>query len=184
MSPENWYNRPMTKRIRTLHAREVLDSRGQPTVEVDVVLADGSLGRAAVPSGASTGTHEALELRDGATRYGGKGVRKAIANVQGPITRALRGFDAGNQSRLDARLCELDGTASKSRPGPNAILGVSLAAAKAGAVSRRLPLYRSLGGTRARMLPIPQMNIVNGGAHADNTLDIQEFMIKIGRAHV
>ena len=128
----------MTKRIRTLHAREVLDSRGQPTVEVDVVLADGSLGRAAVPSGASTGTHEALELRDGAARYGGKGVQKAIANVQGPITRALRGFDAGNQSRLDARLCELDGTANKSRLGANAILGVSLAAAKAVAVSRRL----------------------------------------------
>jgi len=167
----------MSYRIRTLRAREILDSRGQPTVEVDVVLADGSLGRAAVPSGASTGTHEALELRDGGKRYGGKGVQKAVANVQGPLARALRGFDAARQSRLDGRLCELDGTANKSRFGANAILGVSLAAAKAAAVSRRLPLYRSLGNTRARVLPIPLMNIVNGGAHADNTLDIQEFMI-------
>ena len=168
----------MSRRIRTLAAREVLDSRGQPTIEVDVILTDGSVGRAAVPSGTSTGTHEALELRDGAaTRYGGKGVRKAVANVRGPIARALRGFDASHQSRLDDRLCELDGTPNKSHLGANAILGASLAAAKAVAISRREPLYRSLGGRRARVLPIPQMNIINGGAHADNTLDIQEFMI-------
>ena len=165
-------------RIHNISAREILDSRGQPTVEVDVRLADGSLGRAAVPSGASTGTHEALELRDGtAGRYGGKGVRRAVANVRGPIAKALKGVDAAAQARLDARLCALDGTANKSRLGANAILGVSLAAAKAVAASRRLPLYRSLGGSRARLLPIPLMNIVNGGAHADNTLDIQEFMI-------
>ena len=159
-------------------AREVLDSRGQPTIEVDVLLADGSCGRAAVPSGASTGSHEALELRDtGLTRYGGKGVRQAVANVRGPIARALKGIDAAAQERLDARLRALDGTSNKARLGANAILGVSLAAAKAVAVSRCLPLYRSLGGARARLLPIPLMNIVNGGAHADNTLDIQEFMI-------
>jgi len=167
----------MAHRIRTLRAREILDSRGQPTIEVDVALTDGSVGRAAVPSGASTGTHEALELRDGAARYGGKGVQRAVANVRGPIAQVLRGFDVSSQSRLDAALCALDGTANKSRLGANAILGVSLAAAKAVAASRRRPLYRSLGGPRARLLPIPQMNIVNGGAHADNTLDIQEFMI-------
>ncbi len=168
----------MSRRIRTLKAREVLDSRGQPTVEVDVILADGSQGRAAVPSGASTGTHEALELRDTAsTRYGGKGVRAAVANVQGPIARAVKGLEASKQAALDARLCELDGTPNKAHLGANAILGVSLAAAKAVAHSRRLPLFRSLGGSRARVLPIPMMNIINGGAHADNTLDIQEFMI-------
>ena len=156
----------------------MLDSRGQPTVEVDVLLADGARGRAAVPSGASTGSHEALELRDAdAARYGGKGVRRAVANVVGPIARALRGVDASEQAALDARLCALDGTPNKSRLGANALLGVSLAAAHAVAVSRRLPLYRSLGGPGARVLPIPLMNIVNGGAHADNTLDIQEFMI-------
>ena len=165
-------------RIRAIHAREVLDSRGQPTIEADVVLADGSCGRAAVPSGASTGSHEALELRDATSpRYGGKGVLKAVANVKGPIARALKGFDASKQAALDARLCALDGTPNKSRLGANAILGVSMAAAKAVAKSRRLPLYRSLGGTKARVLPIPLMNIVNGGAHADNTLDVQEFMI-------
>jgi len=159
-------------------AREVLDSRGQPTVEVDVVLAGGACGRAAVPSGASTGTHEALELRDGdAKRYGGKGVLKAVANVRGPIARALKGVDASKQAALDARLCELDGTPNKSTFGANAILGVSMAAAKAVANSRGLALYRSLGGEQARVLPIPLINIVNGGAHADNTLDIQEFMI-------
>jgi enolase len=131
-----------------------------------------------VPSGASTGSHEALELRDtGATRYGGKGVRQAVANVRGPIAQALKGFDAAAQERLDARLRAIDGTPNKARLGANAILGVSLAAAKAVATSRRLPLYRSLGSVRARLLPIPLMNIVNGGAHADNTLDIQEFMI-------
>ena len=161
-----------------LKAREVLDSRGQPTVEVDVVLSDGSCGRAAVPSGASTGSHEALELRDTTDkRYGGKGVLRAVANVQGPIARSLKGFDASQQARLDERLCALDGTPHKARLGANAILGVSLAAAKAIAESRGMPLYRSLGGTRARVLPIPLMNIVNGGAHADNTLDVQEFMI-------
>ena len=168
----------MSTRIRTLMAREVLDSRGQPTIEVDVLLADGSCGRAAVPSGASTGTHEALELRDAdGKRYGGKGVQRAVANVRGAIARALKGFDAAAQAALDERLLALDGTPNKSHLGANAILGVSLAAAKAVAASRRIPLYRSLGGSRARVLPIPLMNIVNGGAHADNTLDIQEFMI-------
>jgi len=169
----------MSLRIRTLKAREVLDSRGQPTIEVDVFLADGSCGRAAVPSGASTGTHEALELRDtnDKTRYGGKGVLGAVGHVRGPIARALKGVDAAHQAALDKRLCQLDGTPNKAHLGANAILGVSLAAAKAVAQSRRMPLYRSLGGTRAHVLPIPLMNIVNGGAHADNTLDIQEFMI-------
>ncbi len=165
-------------RISAITAREVLDSRGQPTVEVDVILAGGACGRAAVPSGASTGTHEALELRDGdATRYAGKGVLKAVANVRGPIARALKGVDAATQAALDQRLCALDGTPAKSTLGANAILGVSLAAAKAVAKSRGLALYRSLGGAKAQVLPIPQMNIINGGAHADNTLDIQEFMI-------
>ena len=168
----------MSLRIRTLRAREILDSRGQPTIEVEATLADGAMGRAAVPSGASTGTHEALELRDTRQkRYGGKGVRRAVANVHGPIARALKGFDASAQRALDERLCALDGTPNKSRLGANAILGVSLAAASAVARSRGLALYRSLGGQAARVLPIPLMNIVNGGAHADNTLDIQEFMI-------
>ena len=165
-------------RIQTLKAREVLDSRGQPTIEVDVRLAGGACGRAAVPSGASTGSHEALELRDGdRRRFGGKGVRRAVANVTGPIARALKGVDASAQAKLDAALLALDGTPNKSRLGANAILGVSLAAAKAVAKSCALPLYRSLGGSSARVLPVPLMNIVNGGAHADNTLDIQEFMI-------
>ena len=168
----------MSLRIRTLRAREILDSRGQPTIEVEATLSDGAMGRAAVPSGASTGTHEALELRDTQQkRYGGKGVRRAVANVHGPIARALKGCDASAQRALDERLCALDGTPNKSRLGANAILGVSLAAAAAVARSRGLALYRSLGGTAARVLPIPLMNIVNGGAHADNTLDIQEFMI-------
>ncbi|OGX39336.1 MAG: phosphopyruvate hydratase, partial [Omnitrophica WOR_2 bacterium RIFCSPHIGHO2_02_FULL_68_15] len=168
----------MSTKIRSIAAREILDSRGQPTVEVDVRLAGGAVGRAAVPSGASTGTHEALELRDGtAGRYGGKGVRRAVAHVRGPIAKALKGCDAAAQARLDARLCQLDGTPNKSRLGANAILGVSLAAARAVAESRGLPLYRSLGGRSARVLPIPLMNIINGGEHADNTLDIQEFMI-------
>lgn len=165
-------------RIRTVTAREVLDSRGQPTVEVDVTLAGGAMGRAAVPSGASTGTHEALELRDGdARRYGGKGVQRAVAHVKGPIARGVKGLDAARQAALDARLRELDGTPNKSRLGANAILGASLAAAKAAAAARGLPLYRALGGPAARVLPVPLMNVVNGGAHADNTLDIQEFMI-------
>jgi len=168
----------MATRIASLAAREVLDSRGQPTVEVDVVLTDGSLGRAAVPSGASTGTHEALELRDTKDkRFGGKGVLTAVANVRGPIAKALKGFDAAAQAKLDGRLCELDGTPNKSHLGANAILGASMAAAKAVAHSRGQALYRSMGGPHARLLPIPLMNIVNGGAHADNTLDIQEFMI-------
>ena len=168
----------MTAHIRSILAREILDSRGQPTVEVDVVLTDGSVGRAAVPSGASTGTHEALELRDGdARRYGGKGVSKALAHVRGPITRALKGQDPSKQSRIDQRLNDLDGTPNKSSLGANAILGVSLACAKAAAASRNAPLYRYLGGSTATLLPIPLMNIINGGVHADNTLDIQEFMI-------
>ncbi len=168
----------MSLTIRHLIAREVLDSRGQPTVEVDVVLADGSCGRAAVPSGASTGTHEALELRDThQSRYGGKGVLQAVANVHGPIAKELKGLDATKQAIVDRRLIELDGTPNKSRLGANAILGVSLAVAKAVAKSRGVPLFRSLGGTKANVLPIPLMNIVNGGRHADNTLDIQEFMI-------
>ena len=167
----------MSARIQRIASREVLDSRGQPTVEVDVILADGSCGRAAVPSGASTGSHEALELRDGATRYGGKGVLKAVEHVRGPIAKALKGADASKQTALDARLLELDGTPNKSRLGANALLGVSMAAAKAVAKSKGLALFQSLNGRKGRVLPIPLMNIVNGGAHADNTLDIQEFMI-------
>jgi enolase len=158
--------------------REILDSRGNPTVEVDVVLEDGALGRAAVPSGASTGAHEAIELRDGdAKRYLGKGVLKAVDAVNGEIFEALGGMDAEDQRRLDACLKTLDGTPGKSRLGANAILGVSLAAAKAAAAARALPLYRYLGGTNAHLLPVPMMNIINGGAHADNPIDIQEFMI-------
>ena len=168
---------PTATRIRAVTAREILDSRGQPTVEVDVVVGDGACGRAAVPSGASTGSHEALELRDSGKRYGGKGVRKAVAHVRGAIARALKGFDASKQQALDARLLELDGTPNKSHLGANALLGVSLAAAKAVAKSRGVPLFQSLDGRKGRVLPIPLMNIVNGGAHADNTLDVQEFMI-------
>ena len=168
---------PMT-RVTSVTAREVLDSRGLPTVEADVRLSDGSVGRAAVPSGASTGTHEALELRDTTLkRFGGKGVQQAVANVRGPIARALKGLKALEQSRLDEALCALDGTPNKSRFGANAILSVSLAFAKAVAASRGVGLYRVLGGARARVLPVPLMNVINGGAHADNTLDIQEFMI-------
>ncbi len=169
----------MPAKIRSITAREILDSRGQPTVEADVVLTDGSMGRAAVPSGASTGTHEALELRDvdQRRRYGGKGVLNAVANVKTTIARALKGADPCNQSAVDATLTRLDGTPNKSRLGANAILAVSLACAKAAAASRRQPLYRFLGGSKAVTLPIPLMNIVNGGAHADNTLDVQEFMI-------
>ncbi len=159
-------------------AREILDSRGNPTVEVEVTLEDGSCGRAAVPSGASTGTHEAVERRDGeADRYGGKGVQRAVAAVNGDIADALCGSEAEDQRRLDTILIELDGTPDKSRLGANAILGVSLAAARAASQSAGLPLYRYVGGVSARVLPTPMMNIINGGAHADNPIDVQEFMI-------
>jgi len=158
--------------------REILDSRGNPTVEVDVTLEDGAFGRAAVPSGASTGAHEAVEQRDGdKARYGGKGVLGAVAAVNGDIFDALSGFEAEDQRRLDSLLIELDGTPNKSRLGANAILGVSLAVAKAAAQSAGLPLYKYVGGVSARVLPLPMMNIINGGAHADNPIDIQEFMI-------
>jgi enolase len=159
-------------------AREILDSRGNPTVEVDVVLEDGSFGRAAVPSGASTGAHEAVERRDGdPDRYGGKGVQGAVDAVMGELFDALSGAEAEDQRRLDRIMIELDGTANKSRLGANAILGVSLATAKAAAQAANLPLYKYVGGVSARILPVPQMNIVNGGAHADNPLDFQEFMV-------
>ncbi len=158
--------------------REILDSRGNPTVEVDVILEDGSKGRAGVPSGASTGAHEAVELRDGdKARYLGKGVLKAVAGVNGEIFEALAGLDAEDQRRVDDVMIKLDGTRNKARLGANAILGVSLATAKAAAQARGLPLYRYVGGAQAHVLPVPMMNIVNGGAHADNPIDIQEFMI-------
>jgi enolase len=164
--------------IVDITAREILDSRGNPTIEVDVILEDGALGRAAVPSGASTGAHEAVEKRDGDKgRYLGKGVLAAVEAVNGEIYDALAGFEAEDQRRLDATLIELDGTANKSRLGANAILGVSLATAKAAAISANLPLYKYVGGVSARVLPVPMMNIINGGAHADNPIDIQEFMI-------
>ena len=164
--------------ITDIVGREILDSRGNPTVEVDVWLEDGSMGRAAVPSGASTGAHEAHELRDGdAKRYGGKGVQKAVAAVNGEIFEAIGGMDAEDQRRIDAALIDLDGTPNKARLGANAILGVSLATAKAAAEAAGLPLYRYLGGVGAHVLPVPLMNIINGGAHADNGIDIQEFMI-------
>jgi enolase len=158
--------------------REILDSRGNPTVEVDVVLEDGALGRAAVPSGASTGAHEAVELRDGdKARYLGKGVTKAVGAVNGEIFEALSGLDAEQQAQIDQIMIDLDGTPNKSRLGANAILGVSLACAKAAANSLDMPLYRYVGGTAARLLPVPMMNIINGGVHADNPIDFQEFMI-------
>ncbi len=163
--------------IVDIHAREILDSRGNPTVEVDVVLDSGASGRAAVPSGASTGTHEAVELRDGGARYGGKGVRKAVDAVNGEIFDTLSGLDADDQLAIDRMMIELDGTANKGRLGANAILGVSLAAAKAAAEDAGLPLFRYVGGAYARSLPVPMMNIINGGAHADNPIDIQEFMV-------
>jgi len=164
--------------IIDIHAREILDSRGNPTVEVDVVLEDGSTGRAVVPSGASTGAHEAVELRDGdKSRYLGKGVLKAVAAVNGEIYDALAGMEAEEQGAVDAAMIELDGTANKGRLGANAILGVSLAVAKAAADSRGLPLHRYVGGVSARLLPVPMMNIINGGAHADNPIDVQEFMV-------
>jgi len=164
--------------IIDIHGREILDSRGNPTVEVDVLLEDGSFGRAAVPSGASTGAHEAVELRDGdKSRYLGKGVIKAVAAVNGDIAETLIGLDAEDQRELDQAMIDLDGTPNKSRLGANAILGVSLAAAKAAADARGLPLYRYVGGVSARTLPVPMMNIINGGEHADNPIDVQEFMI-------
>jgi enolase len=164
--------------IVDIHGREILDSRGNPTVEVEVTLETGAMGRAAVPSGASTGAHEAVELRDGDKgRYGGKGVRRAVEAVNGEIFDALSGFEAADQVALDRVLIDLDGTANKGRLGANAILGVSLATAKAAAADLDQPLYRYVGGAYARTLPVPLMNIINGGAHADNPIDIQEFMI-------
>jgi enolase len=163
--------------IADIHAREILDSRGNPTVEVEVTLDDGTMGRAAVPSGASTGAHEAIEKRDGGPRYGGRGVRQAVEAVNGEIFDALSGFDASDQLAIDRTLIELDGTANKARLGANAILGVSLAAAKAAAADLGQPLYRYVGGVFARTLPVPMMNILNGGVHADNPIDIQEFMV-------
>ena len=164
--------------INHIQAREILDSRGNPTVEADVILSNGTMGRAAVPSGASTGEHEAVELRDGdAQRYGGKGVLKAVHNVNELIVRALKGMDARDQGEIDRTLIELDGTATKSKLGANAILAASLATARAAANAQNLPLYRYLGGETAKTLPVPMMNIINGGAHADNNVDFQEFMI-------
>ncbi|MBY4637014.1 phosphopyruvate hydratase [Sphingopyxis sp. XHP0097] len=164
--------------IIDIHGREILDSRGNPTVEVDVLLEDGSFGRAAVPSGASTGAHEAVELRDGdKARYLGKGVTQAVAAVNGEIAETLIGLEAEDQRELDMAMIDLDGTPNKGRLGANAILGVSLAAAKAAADARGLPLYRYVGGVSARTLPVPMMNIINGGEHADNPIDVQEFMI-------
>jgi enolase len=160
-----------------VEGREILDSRGNPTVEVDVVLASGARGRAAVPSGASTGEHEAVELRDGGDRYGGKGVRTAVEHVNGEIADELRGRDALEQRLIDLALCDLDGTDNKARLGANAILGTSLAVAKAAADELDLPLYRYVGGPNAHVLPVPMMNVLNGGAHADNTIDLQEFML-------
>ncbi len=164
--------------IIDIHGREILDSRGNPTVEVEVALESGTTGRAAVPSGASTGAHEAVELRDGdKARYGGKGVLKALANINGEIFDLLSGLDARDQIKVDRAMIELDGTPNKGRLGANAILGVSLAVAHAAARESELPLYKYVGGSQAHMLPVPLMNIINGGAHADNPIDIQEFMI-------
>jgi enolase len=163
--------------ITDIIGREILDSRGNPTVEVDVVLEDGTKGRAAVPSGASTGTHEAVELRDGGKRYLGKGVRRAVDAINGEIFDAIGGMDAEAQAKIDETLIALDGTPNKGRLGANAILGVSLAVAKAAAAAHQAPLYRYVGGTAARLLPVPMMNILNGGVHADNAIDFQEFMI-------
>ena len=164
-------------KISHVAAREVLDSRGNPTVEVDVTLASGATGRAIVPSGASTGAHEATELRDGGTRFKGKGVLNAVANVNSEIKTALVGSDASDQVAIDNTLCELDGTPNKSRLGANAILGASLATAHASAADQKLPLFQSIGGDDACVLPVPMMNVLNGGVHADNNVDLQEFMI-------
>jgi enolase len=163
--------------IADVHARQIFDSRGNPTVEVDVRLESGALGRAAVPSGASTGVHEAVELRDGEQAYGGKGVGKAVANVEGEIAAAVRGRDVGDQPGLDRLLIDLDGTPNKGRLGANALLGVSLAAAKAAAAEVGVSLFRHLGGEEATLLPVPMMNVINGGVHADNSIDLQEFMV-------
>ncbi|HRT05190.1 MAG TPA: phosphopyruvate hydratase [Kiritimatiellia bacterium] len=164
--------------IASVHAREILDSRGNPTLEADVVLSSGVLGRAAVPSGASTGENEAIELRDGdAKRYLGKGVLKAVKNVNGPIAKALAGLDARDQKAIDDALLKLDGTETKSKLGANAMLGVSMAVARAAAAALEIPLYRHLGGLNAHVLPIPMMNVINGGAHSDAPIDVQEFMI-------
>src|SRR6059058_2941124 len=163
--------------IDAVHARQILDSRGNPTVEVEVRLRSGASGRAAVPSGASTGEFEATELRDGGSEWMGKGVTKAVENVNGEIATAVRGQDASSQAALDRLLITLDGTPNKSRLGANAILAVSLAAAHAAAAEERLPLWRYLGGETAHLLPVPMMNVLNGGAHADNRVDFQEFMI-------
>jgi enolase len=163
--------------IETVHARQILDSRGNPTVEVEIALRSGASGRAAVPSGASTGEFEATELRDGGTEYLGKGVTRAVANVNGEIAAKLAGHDALDQSGLDQALIDLDGTPNKSRLGANAILGVSLAAARAASAEEGQPLWRYLGGEQARILPVPMMNVLNGGAHADNSIDFQEFMV-------
>ena len=168
----------MSTKIKSVKGREILDSRGNPTVEVDVILTDGSVGRAAVPSGASTGEHEAVELRDGdKSRYMGKGVTKAVSNVNGEIADKIKDADPFNQAEIDKTLVQLDGTENKARLGANAILGTSLAVCKAAAISKKVPLFRYIGGEKADMLPIPMMNIVNGGAHADNNVDLQEFMI-------
>ena len=163
--------------IAAVHGRQILDSRGNPTVEVDVRLESGATGRAAVPSGASTGQFEAVELRDGGDAWRGKGVARAVANVNGELAEALHGLDPGDQRALDRALIELDGTPNKARLGANAILGCSLAAARAAAADAGVPLYRSVGGEEARVLPVPMMNVVNGGAHAENRLDFQEFMV-------
>ena len=163
--------------IEVIHARQILDSRGNPTVEVDVRLVGGATGRAAVPSGASTGSREALELRDGGSAFGGKGVTQAVANVNGEIADAVRGRDVSDQRALDEALIELDGTEGKSRLGANALLGVSMAAARAAAAAAGQPLWRYLGGDRAHLLPVPAMNVLNGGVHADNPVDFQEFMV-------
>ena len=163
--------------IADVHARQIFDSRGNPTVEVDVRLESGALGRAAVPSGASTGAHEAVELRDGGEAYGGKGVRRAVANVDGEIAAAVRGRDAADQAGLDRLLVDLDGTPNKGWLGANALLGVSLAAAKAAAAEAGVSVFRYLGGEEARVLPVPMMNVINGGVHADNSIDLQEFMV-------
>src|SRR5205085_708285 len=163
--------------IVDVNAREILDSRGNPTVEVEVELLSGARGRAAVPSGASTGAHEAVELRDGDDRFGGKGVQHAVANVNTEIHDVVTGLDALDQRLIDDELCTLDGTPNKGRLGANAILGVSLAAAKAAAEERDLPLYRYVGGADAHVLPMPLLNVLNGGAHADSNVDVQEFML-------
>jgi enolase len=167
----------MSATIAEVTARQILDSRGNPTVEVDVRLDSGALGRAAVPSGASTGVHEALELRDGGEAYGGKGVTRAVANVRGEIAQAVRGLDPADQESLDRRLIDLDGTPNKGQLGANAILGVSLAAAKAAAADAGVSLFRYLGGDAARTLPVPMLNVINGGAHAQTSIDLQEFMV-------